>query len=129
MKRHKIRVRSTPKVRTNEQGQPRERFEGLRNEEYRDWIRGLPCILQGRTNASGRVHVCWHPERCSDACHVESKARGAGDVGNLYPGCRVAHRDEHDFGRKSFEREWSVNLREIAGALWLTYESQRGLSI
>lgn len=124
MRRTKPRVRSTPKVRRNAQGAPRERFEGLRDEDYREWIRNLPCILTGREG-----HQCWHPEKRSDAAHVESKACGSGDAGNLFPACRRAHQDQHDHGMKSFCREWGVNVREIAGALWLTYEQEKGAPV
>lgn len=124
MKRYRIRQGAAPKVKLNDAGQPRERFEGLRLEAYREWIRSLPCILVGREG-----HTCWSPEKVSDACHVESKARGAGDAGNLYPGCRRAHQEEHNYGRKSFEAFWGVKLREIAGALWLKYEAEHGAPV
>ena len=98
-----------------------ERFPGLVVEAYREWVRGLPCVLAGREG-----HRCWHPERRCDAAHVATKARGAGDVANLWPACRSAHDEQHRYGIKSFQVRWGLNLREIAGALWLRYEAEQG---
>lgn len=116
-----LRRRSALKARKNAEGKPRERFEGLRDEPFREWIRNQPCILAGREG-----HRCWSVSKRSEACHVESKARGAGDAGNLLPMCTAAHRDQHDYGIKSFEREYGVKLRALAGAYWLEYEQQQG---
>lgn len=118
MKRTGIRRRTAPKVRTNADGKPRERFEGLRLEDFRDWIRARPCLLHG-------PH-CRYANHESDAAHVENKSRGAGDAGNLVPLCRGHHREQHGYGQRSFEREHGVRLKEIAGALWLEYEKQEG---
>jgi hypothetical protein len=128
MRRTKLRTHTGLSVKKNAEGKPRERFEGLRLEEYREHIRHLPCILAG---APG--HQCWHPEHRSDACHVITKARGAGDAGNLVPMCRRAHDDQHSYGIKSFEREYATHLQgqrlgEIAGALWLQWERDHGVA-
>ena len=121
MKRTALRRKTPLKAKCNAEGKPRERFEGLRDEDYRDWIRGKPCAV-----ASPR---CVYENHQSDAAHVESKARGAGDAGNLVPLCRRDHDDQHVHGIRSFQREHGVNLRQIAGALWLEYERERGVRL
>lgn len=122
MRRTRLRPGKPLEAKRNEDGQRRERFEGLRDEPFREWIRSLPCLL-----AIQPGHDCWHPEKRSDAAHVESKARGAGDAGNLVPLCRRAHQEQHDYGLKSFQRVHGVNLRLIAGELWIRYEQERGV--
>ena len=120
MKRTALR-RTKPmrKCRLNKDGKPRERFEGLRDEDYRAWIHARPCLIAS-------AHQCWSPERVPDAAHVESKARGAGDAGNLLSLCRRAHQELHSYGRRDFERTYKVSLAKVAGALWLEYERERG---
>lgn len=121
IRRHAIRPSRKPIAqKKNADGKPKERFEGLRDEAYREHIRSLPCVIAGREG-----HQCWHPEHRSDAAHVDTKARGNGDAGQLVPMCRRAHQDQHAYGIKSFQREYAVNLREIAGELWLAYEKER----
>lgn len=112
------------KCRLNAQGKPRERFEGLRIDAYREWIREQPCLLAGRDG-----HICWSPEKVRDAAHVESKARGAGDAGNLVSLCRRAHQELHAFGTKSFQRTYGMHLRTVAGELWLEYERAKGVGL
>lgn len=124
MKRTRLRTRTGLKARKNADGKPRERFEKLRDDAFRDWIRALPCAI-----AHVEGHRCYHPEHRSDAAHVESKARGAGDAGNLVPLCRRAHEDQHAHGIKSFQREYKINLKELAGALWLKFESEQGAPV
>ena len=111
-----IRRRCRLKVRRNAEGKPRERFEGLRDEDFRAWIRERRCLLVGAPSArcAGRV----------EAAHVESKARGAGDAGNLAPLCLRHHREQHDYGIQSFQREYGVNLRLCAGDYWLRFERE-----
>ena len=120
MKRTIPRRRTAPKLQRNADGQPRERFEHLRDDEYRDWIRQRPCAVAGPR--------CLYADHQSDAAHVESKARGAGDIGNLVPLCRRHHREQHDHGLPSFEAEHGVRLRSLAGELWLVYERSQGVS-
>ena len=106
----------------NKAGQPRERFEALRDEDFREWVREQPCVIANKD--------CWYFRRddgtkFSDAAHVESKARGTGDAANLVPLCRCHHREQHTFGQRSFEREHDLKLRQIAGEVWLKYEAER----
>lgn len=118
MRRTKLRPGKPPEAQRNEQGKPRERFEHLRDEAYREWIREQPCLL-----ASER---CFYATKRSEAAHVASKATGSGDSGNLVPLCTRHHREQHDYGVKSFQRVNAVNLRQAAGALWLKYECEKG---
>lgn len=59
---------------------------------------------------------------------------GSGDASNLVPLCNGHHREQHEFGIKSFERQHAEQLhgqklRTIAGAYWLQYEEQNGVRI
>jgi hypothetical protein len=120
VRRTRIRTHAVPKVKLNADGKPREAFEGLRIEDYREWIRACPCVVNDAMR-------CIYAEHQSDAAHVESKARGSGDAGNLVAMCRRHHREQHDYGMKDFQRTYGVNLRQLAGAFWLRYEESKGL--
>lgn len=124
MRRYKIRTKVEPKVRKNADGKLRERFESLRDEAKRAWIRQQPCAIAGpqcryfRT-AEGFV---------SDPEHVENKSRGLGDA-SLIPLCRKHHDERHTFGPKSFEREHKVKFALLVGEYQLKWEQAQGVSI
>ena len=64
-----------------------------------EWIRTLPCA------------TCKAPTP-SDPSHVRSRGAG-GTAADLIPQCRACHRQLHDRGRWTFEKEMSVNLVEL----------------
>ena len=121
MRRTRIRPGKAPTVKLNAAGKPRERFEGLRLEDFRTWVRARQCIIADER--------CVYADHQADATHVESKARGSGDAGNLLPMCRRHHREQHDYGAKDFQRTYNLNLRELSGALWLKYENEKGAPV
>jgi hypothetical protein len=94
------------------------------DEPYREWIRALPCILAGRTaqvESWPMEHRCLEPIQ---SCHVKSRGAGGGDRNNLYPGCVVAHHQQHLVGIRSFEHCWDVSLKTIARQLTAVYEAE-----
>ena len=46
----------------------------------------------------------------------------------MVPLCRRHHREQHDHGLRSFEAEHGVDLRSLAGELWLVYERSQGVA-
>ena len=122
MKRHGIRPGQPPKAKLNAQGVPKERFESLRLEDFREWVRLQPCAVASKDCLYYRR---MDGTRISDATHYDAKARGVGDEANLIPFCRVHHNEQHTFGPRSFEREHKVKLGMLAGATWEAYEAER----
>lgn len=76
--------------------------EVLRSEAFRDFVKGLPCM------------ICLLP---GDAHHVKHK-RGYGDANNLVPLCRTHHREVHTIGVETFERRRGVKLEGVARILF-----------
>lgn len=124
MKRTIPRTRTTPKVRRNADGKPRERFEGLRDEAKRAWIRTLPCAIAGPTCVYARGPEGYQ----SDPEHVENKARGLGDDA-LIPLCRRHHDERHAHGQRSFEHEHDVRFAELVGEYQLRWERENGVAL
>lgn len=94
---------------------PRKKNSGKQNEGKRfpghlAWLRGRPCILEGRHG-----HAC---EGRMEAMHVDH-AGGKGvsmkvsDV-HAVPACSEAHRLYHQYGARTWERTWNINLVEAA---------------
>jgi len=92
-----------------------------RDEAYRAWIRGKRCIIEGATTLDLRAHHCYGGVQ---ACHVISRGAGGADHRNLYPGCAVAHTEQHAIGIKSFEDRWRLSLAEAATYLWERYQQE-----
>jgi len=90
--------------------------------EYRDYIRGQPCILTGRFWwKSGYAWQICHGHTCVgriQSCHVTSRGAGGADFANLYPGCAAAHHEQHAIGIKAFSARWGVDLKKIAEQLY-----------
>ena len=118
-----MKPRKPIKRRLNASGLPRERFEGLRDEDYRKWVREQPCAIRAMEPAVPG-HYCWSPEgrALNDAAHVKGKATGAGDAGNLVSLCRRGHQELHAYGIKSFQRAHAIDLEGVAALLWNEYQ-------
>lgn len=84
--------------------------EARRFPTHLKWLRGRPCILDGRQG-----HAC---EGRMEAMHVDGAGgKGMGlKVADFWavPGCSEAHRLYHDHGAASWERTWRINLIEAA---------------
>ena len=85
---------------------------------YRDWIRGLACILAPRYP----LHRC---VGAAQVCHVKSRGAGGPDRANIVPMCASAHNDQHSVGIRSFEKFWGISLRTIARQLTEVYEAEK----
>lgn len=90
---------------------PEERFESKRNNEYREHVRQMACVIL-RCQTGLKVQ----------AAHVRTRATGTGDEGNIVPLCAGHHAEQHHIGIRSFEKRYRVNLKAIADLLWLKYE-------
>lgn len=90
---------------------PRKRNSGKADEGRRfpghlKWLRGRPCILEGRHG-----HAC---EGRMEAMHVD----GAGGKGvglkvadyKAVPACSEAHRLYHQYGALTWQATWRINL-------------------
>lgn len=121
MKQYRIRPGQAPKVKLNKAGLPRERFEGLRDEAKRAWVREQPCIVAGPACVYARTKDGFQ----SDAEHVDNKARGHGDV-SLVPMCRRHHQERHTFGPKSFEKAHKISFAQLAGEYQVRWEEASG---
>src|ERR1700675_4979891 len=95
----------------------RERFEHVKDEKYREYVRSLDCLLKGV-----KGHTCWGP---TEFCHVRTKATGSGDRANGWPGCHAAHSDQHQRGIRTFEKVWKLRaLEEIAATIDGVYDAE-----
>jgi hypothetical protein len=96
---------------------PRKRNSGKADEARRfpshlAWLRKRPCILEGRFG-----HAC---EGRMEAMHVDH-AGGKGmsiKVADYYavPACSVAHQLYHQYGARTWEHTWDIDLVRAAEA-------------
>lgn len=89
--------------------------------QYAAWIRTQSCIIrdrEARTETWPPVHRCLG---ATQACHVRSRGAAGFDLGNLYPGCIIAHHQQHLIGIRSFQARWSISLADEAKKLYARY--------
>lgn len=114
-----------PKRRTPLRTRGRSRFRGRKNEAFRVWIRGLPCVVQ--THRAIPIWFCGGPVECA---HVRSKGAGGADEGNCIPCCAQHHRwsrhSMHVAGNKTFEHGLTQPLAEIAQSLAARWRAETG---
>lgn len=94
------------------------------DEGLREFVRGLPCIVEGRI-AQG---LSWHPHICwgvVQVCHVKTRGAGGEDRNNTFPACAGAHHMQHLVGIPEFERLWGVELKKIAQRVTAEYEKAK----
>jgi hypothetical protein len=76
------------------------------NPKHLEWIRTLPCIVDGCRGGG-------------DPAHVRMPGTGGGmklkppDVWTV-PLCREHHREQHDIGHPAFERKYCIDFRRSA---------------
>lgn len=90
---------------------------------YREWVRHQPCLLRGQPG-----HVC---RGAVQACHYRTR-RNNGDPSNLYPGCDAAHREQHQYGIRTFQDNYNVDLDAYCADLYdeyVTHHQEREESI
>ena len=81
------------------------RFKGRRDDPYRAYIRGLPCLIGV---------LCLGPV---EAHHVRTRGAGGADRANLIPLCGRHHAEWHTIGRQSFQRRWGLDAVAEAAEL------------
>ena len=85
----------------------------IRCPAHLKWVRGHECVM-----AALLLHFC---DGKVEAAHVRSGTDGGvgikpSDIWAI-PLCSRAHRYQHDIGEVAFEKEFDINLREIAEGL------------
>jgi hypothetical protein len=103
-------------------------FPKLVDEAYRAWIRGQPCVLRHRLRQV-RVGEWLDYHHCASAvqaCHVKSRGTGGQDQANLYPGCALAHAQQHAWGIATFQTRWKLDLAAEAQRLYEHYQAAVG---
>jgi hypothetical protein len=86
------------------------------DENLREFVRRLPCV------------VCMAPTLRGDPCHWRTVARH-GDwlevdgvaVGNIFPGCRLHHAEQHQVGIRSWPARHGLDLGPISAAVGRAY--------
>ena len=79
------------------------RFKGTEDPVYLKKIEAMPCTVFTKYGCTGDVV----------AHHDPTKACGGKDRGNTTPVCWAHHVEVHAIGRRSFDRKYGVNLREL----------------
>jgi hypothetical protein len=90
------------------------RFPKNVDEAYRGWIRGFTCAASGFRGCDGSVQ----------AAHVRTRGAGGPDRGNLVPLCAKHHGLQHEMGIKSFEKQYDLDLADMARELERQYDEQ-----
>lgn len=97
----------------------------IRDDGFRDYIRGLRCLLADREPCEcGKYIYVGSRRMVTEACHVRTR-RNNGDVANLVPLCSSHHKEQHRVGIKTFQARHSIDLKTIAAELWADYERSR----
>jgi len=94
----------------------REARVGAEDSSFQEFVRRLPCV------------VCRQPTLGGDPCHRLARRR-FGDwvavesevIGNLFPACRLHHREQHDHGRDTFEVSHELRLERVCKVIGLAY--------
>jgi hypothetical protein len=97
-----------------------------KDEEFRAWIRTLPCLLwtQDPPRCYGFLKVS-NKRYVTEAAHIRPR-RYVDDAEHLIPLCHRHHRQfDQDKGHKTFQREHGINVTRIAKQLWRTYMLER----
>lgn len=97
----------------------------IRCPSHLRWVRGHECAIAGKQQTRGEWRLDhWHEcEGRMEAHHVREGDHGHGmgqkpDDSTAVPLCASAHKRGHDMGWQTFEKEWRVNLSDIAEQLW-----------
>ena len=98
------------------------RFPRRRDPKYTAWIRTLDCVLNGEPGD-------WHDgtKPCAgriECAHVQTRGAGGYDRANCVPLCTRHHRQQHDFGIKTFERMYCTSLTMHAILLTMAYDHE-----
>jgi len=98
--------RKRPKMRVREPSQ-------IRCVAHLKWVRGHECVM-----AALLLHFC---DGKVEAAHVRSGTDGGVGIKPsdiwVIPLCSRAHRYQHDIGEAAFEKEFNINMKDIAKGL------------
>lgn len=93
-----------------------------RSDEYRAWVRGRPCLIEGKNG-----HVCVptraaaHVRTGTDGCTSEKPSDfWCVSLCDDYMGVhgKGAHNEQHRLGEKAFEKKYGVDLKAAAQQYW-----------
>lgn len=127
--RGKPPTRSQQRIKSK--GKPRHKVSGKPDEQFRAWVRGLPCCISGRLN--GEVFGPPLSPKYKDddfeirrkahviVAHVKSRGAGGEDHGNIVPMEWLVHEEQHRIGIRSFEKKYGIDLKQIAAELYARY--------
>ena len=91
-----------------------KKIKRVANMEYRNYIRGLQCLVANNKCAFG-----------TDPHHVRSRGAGGMDESNLVPLCRIHHTECHAIGRLTFEDKYKLgDLQMRAEQIWEDYDER-----
>lgn len=114
--------RRPPKVNPVRKG---HRFPHLVNLPLRAFTRTFDCVIAGRRDRAGVLHICRTAMQC---CHLLARGAGGPDENNTFPGCDDAHREQQG-NTKEFEWFWRIRLkpicRQVTTAFWRAYPELR----
>lgn len=84
----------------------------LRSPGHLKYIRGFECSCMESTHHSSRV----------EAAHVRNGTDGGTGMKPsdnwVIPLCDMHHKIQHDLGEVEFERQYEIDMKAIAAALW-----------
>lgn len=85
----------------------------LRSPGHLAWIRGHECSV----TAPGALHA-----GRIEACHVRTGTDGGTSLkpsdNFTLPLCALHHKIQHDIGEPAFERDYEIDMKQVAAALW-----------
>lgn len=92
---------------------PKERFEELKDEGLRGYVRSLPCLACQRLGMEQRG-----PTECA---HVTTKGAAGGDWDNMVPLCSFHHSAQHFYGIPHLEFVIKAKLKPYARKVTALY--------
>lgn len=127
--RRKYLKRSQKPIKTRKRS---KRFRSLRNEAFLEFVRDLPCVLNGREqrgawDITARDVYPWPRQYwCKGRSHPHHvSGRKVQDVGSCCPLCPAHHRELHDTGRMSFALKYCIDLQALAVELGVRWQREK----
>jgi hypothetical protein len=91
------------------------RFPKGVDEAFREYVRGLPCLMRSHAPWWSDLWQCDGPVECA---HVKTRGAGGADAGNIVPLCRRHHAMQHAVGIRTFQSDFALDLRAAAARVW-----------
>lgn len=99
------------------------KYPNSENRPLREYVKTLPCILEGRVDRNGLKHHCQGP---IDPCHLKPWGSSGEDDENLFPGCRWGAHHEQEGHTKEFEYHWALRLKPICRKVTAAFYDAKG---